>query len=110
MIEDILTPSAVAMAGATITAHNVYLFCLEGLAHAALGAALTSLVDFKGYLPRWFFPAFMALIVLKEFAFDIPAGHGYRWVIADSVIDLMFWFLGRAFMFWTYIPARRLFT
>ena len=102
---DTLLHSSLSCAGVDVIRSNWVGFISDTLAHIGIVSPLTLVVVLREW-PVWLFWICAALIVGKEFAFDMPNGGWAPLVIFDSVWDFATWFLG-FFVTWGVLMAER---
>ena len=93
-----LLHSSLSCGGADVVQSKVQHFLADSFAHVGIASLVTVLVVVRGWSFRWFWVG-LALILIKEFAFDMPNADWAGIVIADSIWDVSNWWLG-FFIMW----------
>ncbi|MDF3413266.1 hypothetical protein HKX54_02265 [Sulfitobacter sp. M57] len=88
-----LLHSSLSTAGADVIRGQYIGFVSDTLAHIGIISPLTVWIVLRDW-PLWLFWVGAALILFKEFYFDMPNGGYAPLVIFDSIWDFATWFFG----------------
>lgn len=100
-----LLHSSLSCAGQEVVTGQIMRFAADTLAHGAMGLVAAVMVLLRGYDVRWAQGA-LALIVVKEFAFDMPNGDWSALVVADSVWDVASYLVAFLYLWWALMASR----